>query len=166
MQWGGSGAHCRGLNARSCGTIVFCSPSTRRQESGEHWIFFRKGRRALDDGPWMISKELLVVADFDGSKSLDEIDFSSIPSRIRVARLPVGLMTRSTTQVIGDEVGTFMEVDFESDDVAAGRFLRVKVRLDIHKPLQRSVTVDVGDSCGGRWCPMSYEFLPDFTGNS
>jgi hypothetical protein len=63
----------------------------------------------------MIPKELLVVADFDGSKSLDEIDFSSIPGRIRVARLPVGLMTRSTTQVIGDEVGTFMEVDFESD---------------------------------------------------
>lgn len=36
-------------------------------------------RRALDDGPWMISKELLVISDFDGSKSLDEVDFSSIP---------------------------------------------------------------------------------------
>lgn len=35
-------------------------------------------RKALKDGPWMISKEALVVADFDGSKSLDEIDFSFI----------------------------------------------------------------------------------------
>ena len=36
-------------------------------------------RRALEDGPWMISKELLVVTDFDETKSLDEVDFSIIP---------------------------------------------------------------------------------------
>jgi hypothetical protein len=36
-------------------------------------------RKVLEEGSWMISKELLVVADFDGSKSLDEIDFSFIP---------------------------------------------------------------------------------------
>jgi hypothetical protein len=44
-------------------------------------------------------------------------------------------------QVIGDVVGTFMEVDFESDDVAAGRFLRAKLHLDIRKPLQRAVSL-------------------------
>lgn len=32
-------------------------------------------KRALEDGPWMISKE----ADFDETKSLDEVDFSIIP---------------------------------------------------------------------------------------
>jgi hypothetical protein len=32
-----------------------------------------------------------------------------------------------------------MVVDFESDDVAEGRFLHVKVYLDIHRPLQCSV---------------------------
>ena len=36
-------------------------------------------RRALDDGPWMISKELLVVSEFDDSKSLEEFHFSFIP---------------------------------------------------------------------------------------
>ena len=36
-------------------------------------------KRALEDGPWMISKELLVVTDFDETKSLDEVDFSIIP---------------------------------------------------------------------------------------
>lgn len=32
----------------------------------------------MEEGPWMVSKELLVVADFDGSKTLDEIEFSFI----------------------------------------------------------------------------------------
>jgi hypothetical protein len=36
-------------------------------------------KKALDDDPWMISKELLVVTEFDESKSLDEIEFSFVP---------------------------------------------------------------------------------------
>ena len=53
----------------------------------------------------MVSKELLVVADFDGSKTLDEIVFSFIPIRVRVANLPMGLMNRSTAKAIEDKVG-------------------------------------------------------------
>uniref|UniRef100_K3ZNG2 CCHC-type domain-containing protein n=1 Tax=Setaria italica TaxID=4555 RepID=K3ZNG2_SETIT len=119
-------------------------------------------RRALEEGPWMISNEALVIADFDGTKSLDEIIFSFIPIWIRVARLPMGLMNKATAEVIGDEFGKFLEVDFESDDLAAGRVLRVKVRLDIRLPLRRGITVDLGEGVGDRWCPVQYEFLPEF----
>lgn len=57
----------------------------------------------------MISKELLVVVDFDGTKALDEIEFSSIPIWIQVERLPLGLMNKAAAKTIGDEVGEFME---------------------------------------------------------
>lgn len=43
-----------------------------------------------------------------------------------------------------------MEVEFESDDQAARRFLHVKVRLDIRLPLRRGITVDVGEGVGDR----------------
>lgn len=119
-------------------------------------------RRALEDGPWMLSNEVLVVSDFDRTKSLDEIDFSFIPIWVHVARLPMGLMYKATAEVIGDEIGEFMEVDFESDDLAAGRFLWVKVRLDIRLPLRCGITVDMGVEVGDRWCPVQYEFLPEF----
>jgi len=36
-------------------------------------------RRALEDGPWMISKDLVVMADFDEAKTLDEMEFNLIP---------------------------------------------------------------------------------------
>lgn len=119
-------------------------------------------RRALDDGPWMISKELLVVTEFDESKSLDEFDFSFIPIWIRVERLPMGMMNRSAATVIGDDIGEFMDADAEGGEMVAGRVLRLKVRLDIQKPLRRGITADLGGDKGERWCPISYEFLPEF----
>lgn len=119
-------------------------------------------RKALEEGPWMISKELLVVADYDGSKTLDEIDFSFIPIWVRVANLPMGLMNGDTVRAIGEEVGEFMKMESKADDMAARRFLRLKVRLDIRKPLMRGVTISPGEGVDDRWSPLSYEYLPDF----
>jgi hypothetical protein len=55
-----------------------------------------------------------------------------------------------------------METDCENGDLAAGRFLRVKVRLDIQEPLWRGIVVEVGEGGVDRWCPLQYEYLPDF----
>ena len=90
-------------------------------------------RKALEDGPWMISKELLVLADFDKTKSLEEIDFSYTPIWIRVERLPLGLMNRAAARTIGNDIGEFLEVDDGGDEMVAGRSLCLKVRIDIPK---------------------------------
>jgi hypothetical protein len=119
-------------------------------------------RRALDEGPWMISKELLVVTEFDESKSLEEFMFSFIPIWLRVERLPLGLMNRGAARAIGDDVGEFMEVDADGGDLAVGRVLRLKVRLDVRKPLRRGILADLGGDKGERWCPITYQHLPDF----
>lgn len=86
----------------------------------------------------------------------------SVPIWIRVARLPMGLMKKEVAIAIGDDIGEFLEVDFENDDMAARRYLRVKVRIDIHKPLQRGIIVDMGEDVEERWCPLKHEFLLDF----
>ena len=53
-------------------------------------------RRALEDGPWMISKDLVVMVDFDESKTLDEMEFIYIPIWVRVSNLPFGMMDKET----------------------------------------------------------------------
>lgn len=102
-----------------------------------------------------------MVTDFDETKSL-EVDFSIIPIWIRVERLPMGLMNRSAARAIGDDIGEFVEVEADGGELAAGRSLRLKIRMDIRKPLRRGITVDLGGDRGDRWCPISYEHLPDF----
>lgn len=71
-------------------------------------------------------------------------------------------MNRTVAHITGDEVGELMEVDFEEDDLAAGRFLRIKLKMDIRKPLRWGIMVGVGDGEAERWCPIKYEFLPNF----
>lgn len=46
-----------------------------------------------------------------------------------------------------------------------GECLRIKIRLDIYKPLMRGVTLDLGEDGEEEkkvWCPLSYEYLPNF----
>ena len=124
------------------------------QESGK--------RKALEEGPWMISKELVVVADVDRRKTLDEIKFVFVPIWVRIMNLPIGLMNKEAGLTIGREIGSFVMVDLEDGVVPIRRFLRVRVRIDIRKPLMRGVTVTEGEGEPDRWCPLVYEYLPDF----
>jgi hypothetical protein len=67
-------------------------------------------------------------------------------------------------EAIGGEMGEFLEMDKGEDGSAVGRFLRIKIRLDIRKPLMRGVSVHVEKEgeLQPLWCPVMYEYLPDF----
>ncbi|KAK1643367.1 hypothetical protein QYE76_061172 [Lolium multiflorum] len=119
-------------------------------------------RKALDDGPWKFNNDLLVMADFDPNKSLEEYEFDTIPIWLRVRKLPLGRMNRSTGEAIGDEVGEFVQVDVGADDMAIGEYLRVKVKLNIKEPLKRGLMIHIEGCQVARWCPFEYEFLPEF----
>lgn len=121
-------------------------------------------RRALEDGPWMFGKDLVVMAEFDGNKTINEVEFISIPIWVHVLKMPLGMMNKVAGEMIGDLIGAVLEVDVDDSELAIGQFLRVKVKLDIRKPLMREVTLDVGDETKEemKWCPLVYEYLLDF----
>lgn len=119
-------------------------------------------RRALEERPWVFSNELLVMADLDETKAIDEIEFHTIPIWIRVMKLPVGLMNKAAGEAIGNEVGEFLEAEVDGVGVMVNSFLHIKVRLDIRKPLMRGATMSIGKDGREKWCPLVYEYLPDF----
>ena len=121
-------------------------------------------RRALEDGPWMFRKDLVVMAEFDGAKTIDEIEFNSIPIWVRVLKMPLGLINKAAGEVIGGMIGDVLEVDADEDDMAIGQYMRIKIWLDIQKPLMWGVTLDLGDEIkeNMKWCPLVYEFIPNF----
>ncbi|KAF0892003.1 hypothetical protein E2562_012483 [Oryza meyeriana var. granulata] len=79
-----------------------------------------------------------------------------------ITKLPFRMMNKIARETLGGEIGEFMEVDVDDNDPMSSRYLRVKVRIDILKPLMHGVTVVVGQNEEKRWCPLIYEFLPDF----
>lgn len=59
-------------------------------------------------------------------------------------------------------MGKTIEVDTDEGGSAVGKFLRIKICYDIRKPLMRGVTMEVGPNGKTQWCPLQYEFLPNF----
>jgi hypothetical protein len=110
----------------------------------------------------MFDIDLLVIEVFDPKKNLDEYEFSKVPIWVCVYKLPLGMMNRDTGEDIGAQIIEFMEVDGLEDGLAVGKYMRIKVRLRINKPLMRGTTVIVDDNDKRIWCPFEYEFLPDF----
>ena len=51
-------------------------------------------------------------------------------------------MDEDTGEMIGNMVGEFVEVDTGADGRTIGKYLRVKVRLQIGKPLMRGFKLD------------------------
>src|SRR5438128_11399274 len=74
----------RGIQCKIMGENIFLF--TFLQSSGKN--------KALNDGPWMVGNDLIVMEDFDPMKSIEEYEFKWIPIWIRVLKLPLGLMNR------------------------------------------------------------------------
>jgi hypothetical protein len=107
-------------------------------------------KRALEDGPWMMGHSLLVMVPFNGKKALEAVDFHHVPIWIRVSKLPMWMMNRKVAEIIGNEVGKFMDVDDEENGTTIERYLRVKVRIDIRRPLMCGVNMEEEGSDVGR----------------
>lgn len=123
----------KGIKCKDMGENVFLF--TFLQASGK--------RKALENGPWMVGKDLIVLEDFDPLKTMEECEFKFILIWVRVMKMPLGLMNEENGESIGNQIGETLEVEVGEDDSAIGSFLRVKVKLDISMPLLRGVTVDI-----------------------
>jgi hypothetical protein len=153
--------------ANALGPIWCPMKGIKCKDLGENhflFTFLQPGgkKKAVDSGPWMFERELLVIEDFVPTKTLEEYEFAYVPVWVHVHKLPLGMMNKETGELIGEQIGEFMEVAGVEDGMAVGRYLRIKVRKCIHTPLMRGTLVEVDDEGRKLWCPFQYEFLPDF----
>jgi hypothetical protein len=119
-------------------------------------------QRALEDGPWMVGHSLMILVPYDRKKELDALEFTKVPIWIRVFKLPMGMMNCTVAEIIGNEVGIFLDVDVEKNGTTVGRYLRIKILIDIRFPIMRGVTIDIEEGEEQHWCPFEYEFLLEF----
>ncbi|KAE8782072.1 hypothetical protein D1007_44590 [Hordeum vulgare] len=103
-----------------------------------------------------------MVVDFDPNKALEEYVFNWVPISVQVLKVPLGRMDRAEREMIGEKVGAFVDVEVGEDGMAEGESLRIKVKLDITKPLMRGTVIHTGDDERVRWCPFRYEYLREF----
>ncbi|KAE8819293.1 Retrotransposon protein [Hordeum vulgare] len=71
-------------------------------------------------------------------------------AKVRVSNIPLGMMTKETGELIGQEMGEFLEAEVDAEGMSVGEFLRIKVKLDVQEPLMRKIQIQVclGDGEG------------------
>ncbi|XP_019191313.1 PREDICTED: nucleolin-like [Ipomoea nil] len=118
-------------------------------------------KRVMEDGPWCFDQSLLVLHRMQPSELPKDIPLCKAEFWVQVHKLPIGLFRENIAKAIGDYLGTFIRADRNNFDGSWKSFLRVRVLLDITKPLRRRVKLRKG---GGDWfwAEFKYERLPHF----
>jgi hypothetical protein len=119
--------------------------------------------RVLEGRPWVFEGSLFLIEDFDGCTSPAELSFDKAAFWIRMKNLPLACMGRETGRMLGSSVGTMVDIDTDAKGVGWGEALRVKVLIDLRKPLARGRKLNMQGIT--KWIPFQYERLPRFCFN-
>ncbi|KAL0292489.1 UNVERIFIED_CONTAM: hypothetical protein Sradi_6986200 [Sesamum radiatum] len=117
--------------------------------------------RVLANGPWAFEKNLLVLATVAEDENPDEVDLNWCPFHVRIHGLPIGKMTSDVASFIGSKIGRIQTSDLQRNPSSWGSFLRVRVAIDVSKPLPRALKIRtvLGDE---QLVTFTYERLPNF----
>ncbi|KAF5458418.1 hypothetical protein F2P56_022445 [Juglans regia] len=117
-------------------------------------------KRIMKGRPWSFDKNLVCLQDCEGFRSWMDMRFKKEPFWIQCHDLPFAGMNYNTSVNLCKGVREVLMVDTDSSGLCWGSFLRVKVLLDITKPLARGRQLSLDESKS--WIPFKYERLPNF----
>ncbi|KAL5734135.1 hypothetical protein ACOSP7_031996 [Xanthoceras sorbifolium] len=112
-------------------------------------------------GPWHFDKNLIVLEKPVGPGAISQLRFQFSEFWIHIYNIPLACMNCKVARLIAEEVGTIVEFPMDSKDLW-GKFLRIKVRIDITKPLKRGIRMRLENFETLITALIKYERLPDF----
>ena len=103
---------------------------------------------------------MLVINEYNGNIPPSQLEFNQSPFWVQVHEMPLVCMNKSVGTKIGSSMGTLEEINVAGDGMGWGTYLRLRVILDITKPLDRGRAINLGGK--STWVEFKYEKLPLF----
>jgi hypothetical protein len=116
--------------------------------------------RVLEGRPWDFEGNLFAVEEFDGLTPPSKLAFDTAEFWVRMYDLPLACMGTEMGFKLGAAVGRVVEVETNEEGVGWGEFLRVRIHVNLRKPLVRGRMLKVRDST--IWISFQYEKIPRF----
>jgi hypothetical protein len=117
-------------------------------------------KRVLEGRPWVFEGSLFLVEDYDGFTTPSQMSFEKAVFWVQLHNLPLGCMSLSIGRQIGSSVGQVEAIDIDEKGMGWGESLRVKVQIDLRKPLPRGRMLKVRGVL--KWIAFKYEKLPKY----
>lgn len=114
----------------------------------------------MRDSLWNFDKCLILVKDSDGGQ-VKNIQLKKVAFWIKVHNLPLMARNDYVGGLVGVSLGRVEDIDIEYKEVEWREFIRIKVSLDITKPLvwQKKLNIELPKSI---WLHFTYKKLPNF----
>lgn len=116
--------------------------------------------KVLARQPWQLSNSLMVFKRAVGNERIADLVLNEIPFWVQIHGLELQLLTRYVGEVLGNKVGRVMEIDCSTNSIAWGKCLRVRVLINVTKPLVRGTKVEFNGNTSV--VIFRYEKLCDF----
>lgn len=79
---------------------------------------------------------------------------------IQIHNLPLGGMNKMIGKKLGSIIDSLQMIDVDNNGIGWSKYLRVRLLLDLKKPLVRGLMVKIGGK--STWVTCKYERLPKF----
>ncbi|KAL0326209.1 UNVERIFIED_CONTAM: hypothetical protein Sradi_5190200 [Sesamum radiatum] len=115
----------------------------------------------LEGCQWSFEKNLLVISSINLNENPQEVCLDWPEFHVHVHGLPLSKMLRDMAIFIGNYLGRFVEVDMDTAGHVWGSHIRIRISIDITKPLKRvlKLRTTLGDE---QLLSFAYERLPNF----
>lgn len=121
-------------------------------------------RYAFDEGPWTFFKDLVIFKAPKGTQQATSIVFDELPIWVQCHNLPLAYMHSSILKNVGARLGKVIEVEAGEDGSCTGKYARIRIMLDISKPLRQGIWVKQEETGHESCILLRYERLSQFCG--
>lgn len=108
-----------------------------------HFNWEEDKRRILIRGPWHYDNALIVMEEPRGLGVLPDLKFDKSTFWVQFHNIPIVCMTKETALFLGKKVGKVKEIDLGKNGDCLRKFIRGRVEVDVSKPLERGIFLDV-----------------------
>ncbi|XP_058725488.1 uncharacterized protein LOC131596762 [Vicia villosa] len=161
--WTESSFNSRAFTSTMLGAWKLRNPVETQELSKNLFLFRFTTKRDLEsvlrNGPWSFDRNILVLARVSGEEQPSELNMHYGVFWVRVYELPLMLRSEAMAKKLGGILGKFEEMDMKEAN-RNGRFLRIKVTMDLKLPLKRGTVVRFKDK--NLRVFFKYERLPTF----
>ena len=116
--------------------------------------------RVLLGEPWSFDKSLVALKRVQRHTNVKGLDFDTAYFWIQVHDLPLNGMNLGVAKDIFSMVGKVINCEAEDEEYMRGNFIRVRVNVDITKPLCRGQKLGLSNG-EESWVSFKYERLPN-----
>ncbi|XP_017633678.1 uncharacterized protein LOC108476101 [Gossypium arboreum] len=117
--------------------------------------------RILNLSLWLFDQCLFAMLPYVKDQGLDSYAFNFMLFWVRIFNIPLEYMDRQVALDVGKAIGNVVAIGWQDNDRRWTEFIRVRVKINVLKPLRRVVHF-VGNDGVETMCAIKYERLPAF----